>query len=255
MLGPHDRRAAERSHLTRFLASLAEPPVGNRIFRDRPDLVIETATGRLGIEHTQLVQSRDSLARSNAMRSESLESRVVERAQGEFEAAGGPLLDIHFHFSQRPMRKSDVNGIARALVAAVNEIIESNPSPDDPVEAWRYNRGALNPLPAQIEYLWIDHGKGESLWGVTRSGGILVMDQDRIQAEIDVKDAKVAEYRSECDELWLLLVSDGFSPSTALKLPEEVGELQFTTGFDRVFYFNNFENTSTELAMTAKTAG
>jgi hypothetical protein len=53
--------------------------------------------------------------------------------------------------------------------------------------------------------------------------------------------------------LWLLLVSDGFSPSTALKLPEEIGELQFTTGFDRVFYFNNFEHTSTELAISGTT--
>jgi hypothetical protein len=111
----------------------------------------------------------------------------------------------------------------------------------------------MNPLPAQIEYLWIDDGQGESQWGVSRSGGILVMGEDRIQSEIDVKDAKVAKYRNECDELWLLLVSGGASPSTALRLPDDIDELQFTTRFDRVFYFNNFEGTSKELATSAKT--
>jgi len=138
MIGHDDRRAVERSHLTRFLDSLREPPAGNRIFRHRPDMVIETPTGRVGIEHTQLGQSRDAQARSDAMRFEALESRVVERAQETFEAAGGPQLIVQVNFTRRPMRKSDVDAIAGGLVAAVSEIIESNPRPgDDPEPQFR----------------------------------------------------------------------------------------------------------------------
>jgi hypothetical protein len=32
-------------------------------------------------------------------------------------------------------------------------------------------------------------------------------------------------------------------------LPDDIEELRFTTGFDRVFYFNNFALTAVELAI------
>lgn len=44
-----DRRAEERSHLARFLESMSAAPVGIPEFGDKPDLVIHTATHRIGI--------------------------------------------------------------------------------------------------------------------------------------------------------------------------------------------------------------
>lgn len=100
-----------------------------------------------------------------------------------------------------------------------------------------------------MELLRVIDAQGESLWGIPRGSSFLVLDRDRIQTEIDLKDRKLAEYRRACDEMWLLLVSDGFSPATELRLPDDIKEMRFTTGFDRVFHLNNFALEAVELAI------
>lgn len=249
MIEKRERRAEERSHLLRFLDALPDSPRGSRVFGDRPDLVVHGLAGRIGIEHTQILRHHDSLGRPHPKAVESMESRCVDRARELFEARDGRSLFVYPYFDGRPIRKPDVDGIAQQLAAAVHEIVTTDPRPRRQVEGWAFNRVACNPLPEQVERLRVIDAQGESLWGIPRGSSIQVLDRDRIQAEIDVKDRRLAEYRRACDEIWLLLVSDGFSPATELRLPDDIEELRFTTGFDRVFYFNNFALTAIELAI------
>jgi hypothetical protein len=247
MAEQRERHAEERSHLMRFLDALPDSPAGSREFRDKPDMVITTSGHRIGIEHTQLIRKHESAARPFPKEAESLEDRCVDHAKELFERRGGRSLFVYPHFNHRAFRKAEVEGLALQLAAAVEEILATDPAPRRHVEAWSFNRVALHPLPPQIEYLWVDDARGESLWGAVRADGVLVLDRDRIQAEISLKEAKVAGYRQECDEVWLLLVSDGFSPATELRLPENIEEERFVSTFDRLFYFNNFSHKVVEL--------
>jgi hypothetical protein len=244
-----DRRAEERSHLARFLESLPGAPVGNREFGDKPDLVIHTATHRIGIEHTQVFRLQDALGKPFPKEAESLEKRLVERAQQLFEGQGGPALFVYVSFNDLPIRKADVQGVAERLAAVVAQIAPTEPGAQTEVEAWSYNRTAPGAIPDQVEELYIirpARPDAESLWGVSRAGTVPDLTRDRIQETIDEKNAKLAEYRRRCEEVWLLLVAHGFSPATDLRLAEGFAET-FTFGFDRVFYFHNFSGEVVEL--------
>jgi hypothetical protein len=246
-----DHRAEERSHLVRFLDSLPGAPEGVRDFDgEKPDLVILTAGHRIGIEHTQLISTRGSLGTRFPKEAESLETRCVERARTLFEERGGPPLYVYVYFSHRPIRKPDIPAIAERLADVVARVAPTEPRAQREIEAWSYNRTASAPLPEQVEELWIikpARPDAESLWGVPRGGAVPELTRERIQEEIDVKNAKLADYRSRCDEAWLLLVANGFSPATDLRLPEGFDET-FVFGFDRVFYFHNFSLKVVELA-------
>jgi hypothetical protein len=67
-----------------------------------------------------------------------------------------------------------------------------------------------------------------------------------VQELISGKEVKLPAYRQHCDEVWLLIVANGFEPSTFCKLDPEVENFQFTTGFDRVF-FQHFDGLVVEL--------
>jgi hypothetical protein len=248
-----DRRAEERSHLVRFLDSLPGALAGVREFSDKPDLVIHTAsTHRIGIEHTQLFRTDGARGRRFPKEAESLESRCVERARTLFEEQGGPSLYVYVYFNDRPIRKVDVRGIAERLAAVVARIAPTVPGVQREVEAWSYNRTAPEKIPEEIEELWIIKPAGkdpESLWGVPRGGTVPEPTRDQIQQAIDEKSTRLAEYRSRCDEVWLLLVADGFSPATDLRLPEGFTDT-FVFAFDRVFYFHSFSLKVVELART-----
>jgi hypothetical protein len=245
-----DRRVEERSHLARFLESMSAAPVGIREFGDKPDLVIHTATHRIGIEHTQLFRLQGALGKPFPKEAESLERRSVERAQQLLHERGGPALLVYVRFHDQPLRKADVQGIAERLAAVVARIAPTVPGARTEAESWSYNRTEPGAIPEQVERLWVIRPGGQdarSHWSVLRGGAPPDLTRERIQAAIAEKDAKLAEYRSRCEEAWLLLVADGSSPATDLTLPEPFAET-FTFGFDRVFYFHRSSLTVIELA-------
>lgn len=246
-----DRRAEERSHLVRFLESLPDPPQGDRHFDDKPDLIIVTPRHRLGIEHRQLFDVDQSVGRTFPKEAESLESHCVTRAQTLFEHEDGRNLLVYVYFNAKRLLKTDVEPIAERLAEIVCEVAPTEPGSECRIKARRYNHTASVCIPPQIEGLWIVNppSLGESLWSVPRSGVVPMLTPERLQSDIDTKNPKVPEYRKVSDELWLLLVADGFSPATDLRLPDDFGSDRFVSDFDRVFYFHNFTQKVVEFAL------
>ena len=245
-------RGEERSHLKRFMESLADSPQGELCFGDSPDLVIVTRTHRIGIEHTQLVQQKDEWGRGFPKAAESLQTRCVETAQELYEErCADQDLYVHVYFSPRPLRKADVPRLAQRITELVTRFAPAEPNSETTIEAWRHNRDAPGEIPLQIEEIWIKKPEGrDRLWGVPRGGVVESLDSARIQAELDLKNGRVAKYRWGCDEIWLLLVADGFSPATDLRLSDEVSAECFLSDFDRVFYFHNFSRRVSELKIS-----
>lgn len=245
-------RAEERSHLTRFLQSLADPPQGELCFGDSPDLVIVTPAHRLGIEHTQLMQGKGERGSGTLKAAEMLQTRCVVTARELYEERGAdPDLYVYVYFTAHHMRKADVPRLAERLAELVAQFAPAEPDSETTVEAWRHNRGAPGEIPPQIEEIWIKKpGRPDHLWGVPRGSAVPFLSSAQIQAELDVKNGRVAKYRERCDEIWLLLTADGFSPATHLRLPDDVAAECFLSDFDRVFYFHNFDLQVRELAVT-----
>lgn len=64
---------------------------------------------------------------------------------------------------------------------------------------------------------------------------------------IGKKESKVSSYRQGCAQIWLLIVANGFEPSTHCRLAPEVEHFQFETAFDRVFFLHYFDGHIVEL--------
>ena len=245
----------ERSHLYRFLESLPDAPVGERDYGDKPDLLIRTQSGTIGIEHTRLYWP--TAGQEMPLQAlEALQQRAVDLAWKAFEERGGPPLVVHVRFNNRVIRKSEVRNVAdriRAVVARVNLPRGEKQT----IEGWRLRRAEPGVLPVQIDEIRIlnpDFPEPESLWGVPWGGAIPVLTKEQLQAEIAQKETKLPEYRKICDSLWLLLVADGFTLSTHFKLPDDIREMIFVSGFDRAFFFHNFECSAVELKVTRRTS-
>jgi hypothetical protein len=244
----------ERSHLHRFLENLPDAPVGERDYRDKPDLLIRTPLVTIGIEHTRLywpIADREMPLQAL----EALQQRAVELAWEAFEERGGPPLVVHVAFNNRVIRKSEVRDIA-ARICAVVARFNLQRGEEHTIEGWRLRRAEPDALPVQVDEIWIlhpDFPEPESLWGVPRGGAIPVLTKEQLQEEITQKETKLSEYRKICDSLWLLLVADGFTLATHFKLPDDIREMVFASDFDRAFFFHNFDCEAVELELTRRT--
>lgn len=243
----------ERSHLHRFLQNLPDAPEGQREYGDKPDLLIRAQSGIIGIEHTRLYHPT-SEGEMPLQALEALQQRAVELAWEAFRERGGPPLVVHVDFNNRLIRKSEVRDIATRICEVVARI-DVQRGESRTIEAWRLKRTEPGALPPHVDEIWIlnpDFPEPESLWGVPRGGVIPVLTKERLQEEITQKEAKLPEYRKICDSLWLLLVADGFTLATHFKLPDDIGEMEFVSDFDRVFFFHNFECNAVELRVTRR---
>ena len=61
---------------------------------------------------------------------------------------------------------------------------------------------------------------------------------DLVLARINQKNDKVGKYREQCDEIWLLIVVDGFLPSTWFDVSGEALKQTYQSSFDRTYLFD-----------------
>lgn len=78
-------------------------------------------------------------------------------------------------------------------------------------------------------------------WYPNRGGGYGEADVARVQETIDRKSQKLDKYRAKCVRVWLVIVVDGFAPSSFMDLSGAAIGHTYWSPFDRVFYFESFD--------------
>lgn len=251
------QRERERSHLGHFANRYGFPTEALK-FGDKPDLIVHTDTGDVGIEHTKLVRVEAAPGIVLPQAQEQLQDRVVSRAQAIFEERGGGMLGVNAHFSSDPnniLGKRNVDEAAfrlAAVIAHAAQILgpEVEKSGWQTLEGWNYEErfpGLF--FPAQIDLIHfqvVDH-PGFVLWGVPRGCFVPDITTQHLQQTIDGKEAKLGSYRSRCSEVWLSMVTENWLPSSYFNITPEVAEFTFRSAFDRVFYFEHFDGKIVEL--------
>lgn len=87
----------------------------------------------------------------------------------------------------------------------------------------------------------------EMLWGVGRGGVVPDLPSDSIRERVQDKESKIPRYLGKCSKVWLLIVEDGFAPSSYFDIPDEVKSENYRSTFDRIFLFRNFSREVIEL--------
>jgi hypothetical protein len=87
----------------------------------------------------------------------------------------------------------------------------------------------------------------ENQWLSTLSGWIPTIDGETLAWVITKKECRLQSYRTQCDEIWLLIVAHGLAPSSFGQLSAAVSNCEFQTRFDRLFFFRYFDGDYVEL--------
>lgn len=227
------------SHILRFKESFSDFPEGILCFDDNPDVLVKTSEGMLGIEHTRLYWG-------NLKEQESLEQRIVDRAKKMYELTGGPPLIVNVLFYPKVrLAVKDIDSIAACLNRLVCSYVPNVGGRFD-LEGWRFVSRGFSP---SIMTIFIDRPNDpcEMLWGVGRGGAVPDLPSSSIRKGIQGKESKIGRYLDKCSKIWLLIVEDGFAPSSYFVISDEVRKEIYKSKFDRVFLFRNFSREVIEL--------
>jgi hypothetical protein len=240
------KKGREEAHLQRFRENFAGFPDGRVIPHEHPDFLIETHQGAIGIEHNEYVREPNDISGSPLRARERTEDKVLLTASREHESKGLPPVTVYVHWNphQGPTR-STMHEFATVLA----NLVENNlPGERDSVTI-RYPHPQWRYLPQEIASLSVYRRDNilNNFWSSLRGSFVPTLTPTELRKIVQSKEAKVSRYRQGCQEVWLLIVANGFEPSTHCKLAPEVEDHQFHTEFDRAFFFHYFDGFVKEL--------
>lgn len=238
MFGNVDQKKREKAHFNDFRVSLADFPVGTVKHEDGPDFRVYTQSGVLGVEHTELYhEPREDGTRLQAR--ETYIWQTVNRARRIYQSRSNVPVNVRLRFSNVEIGKNDVSRLSDELAAIVERNI--------PVERWnktlRQKWNERSSLPREFSTLAIHRFDEieQIIWMPALGGSQPDIPIDIVQERINAKEKKLDAYSECCDELWLLIVAEGFMPSSWFDFAGDAIEHTYFSEFDRTYIFD-FQN-------------
>lgn len=199
-------------------------PAGELVDHERPDFLLNAATGVLGIEVTELCFQEPRREAARLM-------HVPRRAKERFNClAGVQPIDVSIAFNWRS-EEVPFQELTESLVEFVYK--------------HRDRRGSdfnIRELPKGYCHVGIhealDRPDRTGHWQGPRAFSKGVAPRELIELRIAEKNEKVPEYRQSASIVWLLLVSDQFiGPGEVYVRPDHLAQWEFVFHFDKVLLF------------------
>jgi hypothetical protein len=215
-----------------FRASHPDAPEGIACVQERPDFVVKTQAGRIGVEVTRCFRPTPS-DRRPLQEQFSLQHQIAQRAQKEFEGLSAQKLNVKVVFSAGvEIDKSHVLPTATRLANAVRAIEMTNTLTRHDLLTRDRNAKSVASVHARNSL------PGEpSLWLPATAAWVRRLEPHDIQQEILRKQASLGAYDTDVVEVWLLIVADGLA---FLELSEAAKECVYEGAFVRVFFLDAF---------------
>jgi hypothetical protein len=247
------KKVVERYHLDRFRQAYPDFPQGSIEESESPDFLVRTSEQTVGIEIVEYVRGQGVPGGSPQFKHETLGSRIGQRAATEFAAQSSLPVQVWFWLNHAAhLDKASAAALATGLADAVARSIPTATSGMTILEADDLQGTVLEGVMRRVRILrW--PGADSSCWmysGLVDYTGIA---PEELQECIDRKDAKVDDYRSRCDRLWLLIVAAGrFSLAKTGSPILEVHEHTFRSRFVKVIFFDSESGKAFTLCVTAR---
>jgi len=220
-------------------------PEGEILPNERPDFLVETIRGRVGIELTEYHVQESGKSRGSQMRArEATEDEVLRRAAEQYRSKDLPLVAVRVTWHPH-----EAFGRRRTAELAADLVRKYLPEPHHSVTIRRHRHPAARNLPEDVASLYILRRQSisKSSWTPVRAAFVPTIVPPDLQGILRKKEARVPSYRRHCREVWLLVVARGLEPSTFGDVGREVKGHRFESGFDRVFLLHHFDGLVTEL--------
>lgn len=230
-------------HLNNFKNSCRFFPQGKIIESEKLDFLIRDGAKILGIEHTVIYEEKNAYG-VIPKEQDSLKNAVLHSAQEIYKAKYKDPLLISVLFDERiKLGRKKVNELGKIIaeIAAYNSKIDFG------------RMFCINDNNAELpdEILEIILHKFESTKSVNVNNPkcvwVKTLGPNELKNRIFKKETLITEYRSECDEIWLLMVVDKFDPASIFDVSEDAKNYIYETAFDKLFLFNNYAGEYFEL--------
>lgn len=235
----------------RELYPVPEGPVDSS--DESPDLVIHAASGRVGIEVTD-IQPENGKGGSCVMRDASERAAVMRKLKALLEKSNAPAVDVSYHGDLPERRKTGQDDLAERLARYIRPRIP----PEGEVFSKCANHWPYDPeLPPEVFALTI--ARYRCLTEISCDSGEAVFIPDLAAADVErcvaKKNGKVAAYRERCDEAWLLMCVNTVDLATAYSFETFAPPTAIPSDFDRLLLLSILEPRVYEIPRAGKSAG
>jgi len=229
-------KAREQRFVELFKGAYPNFPAGEIVAdenQERPDAIVVTSQGKVGIEITSLHDDK-------LKRTESECEKAVLDARRIYEKQGLPKLHVSVHIGgeisfNRANRKKYANAIAGLVAANV-------PPPGKYVAVENgFNDPARFPYEIDSIYIYRYSWPDENHWNAPSGGFYREHFVEELQRVISEKDSKLGGYMPDCKEQWLLVVAENSSPSTFFDPSETTVNHTYKSAFNKVFVMELFK--------------
>ncbi len=242
----------ERWYLSKFRDTFTDLPRGEvrRGTPPEPDFVVESGPGEtIGIEVTELYH--DEASGSSFRVQESEQIGVVRAACSQLEEAGVEPLNVAVHFaSQTNITKRHRAALSSRIASLVSERV-----PTSEGTAMLLN-GFDGSFPESVLAIRVSRVSVSARhhWSVPMSGYLRPDFVDDLQARITAKARRHKSYRRAIERCWLLVVANGFAPSSLFDPSGPALSHVYESPFERTFFLEAFSGRRFELQTRAETA-
>lgn len=228
----------EQWYVSRFRGAFADFPQGKvrRGTPPEPDFVIDSEGGEtVGIEVTELYQGEAS--GSPAKRQESERAGVVAAARRQSEEAGVPPVNVAVYFGDYlPLVKADRATVTSGIASLVSKHL---PAPDETVTIENRFDGEFPDCVAGIRISRLSALTSYN-WSVPAAGYVHLNSVGELQRRISEKAHRYAAYQIACGRCWLLIVAEGFAPSSLFEASDATRVHVYESPFERTFFLEAF---------------
>lgn len=209
----------------------------------------------LGIEHTRIYRTADTVPGLQPHAQLTLQHRIVNSAWKTFRSLSSRRLWLLVHFDSRTTytkRESQIVGdsLARVVCEGVrNMSYEPDTIVWHELESWRYqSMGREFPKEvSRIDLQIVDGNPKLELWGPTEAYMVPHLPAEVVRERVSAKERHLKGYLSKCNEIWLLMVLDTGVSSNHFEVDEELLANRFSTSFSKLFLFRAFHSELFEL--------
>lgn len=244
----NSKKERELAHLRRFQRVVAESPQGDPLIGERPDFVLPSPDGLVGIELTEYFRPHVPGLRP-LQEQDSLKNAFVNHAKRSYENKFDSRLRVQVLFRPRhDIYRKHLSGLAERLADTLGQLALT---PDEH-RMFVSTKEIRFPEPVSTIFARIVSTEDVSRWEVVAAGSVRPLSPDDLSAIIEEKDNKRLRYRGDISEVWLLIVQDWWSRASYAELTVAAQEAVYRTGFKRVYFLDVFRGHCTELHVEAQ---
>lgn len=235
-----EKKERERKHFDQFLKFCDCIPDGEVEESDPLDFLIHHEQSILGIEHTEYFK-KDESGFAFLKKDESLQNKVTNRLGSYCDQIG--LSPTHLGISWKPNIPLTISRI-ETLIHDIAKLININMPKQGEIISLNSKNFKGNIFPIELIGLTIYRSAKINKTSVNPFRGTFqhIVKVDELKNIINEKEEKLLLYRDKCNEVWLLIVAEGIAPSSIIKVDSLVYNYSFNSQFDRIFFFDLYNN-------------